>query len=612
MFEALRKMILPIIIIVLVFFLGMIVLQWGLDLNRSGGGARANVAGTVNGEDIPWQAFSRTFNNLIQNERANRGDDYEIPDDRARQLERVAWDQLVADRAIKQEASRLGLKVTDTDVYEHLKYNPPQYLQQAADLQTEGQFDYQKYLSLMADPSAASLWAEVEMLVREDLKRVKVASYVSHMVHVTEEEVKQAFINAKEKVTVGLVNAPWSRFNSLVQAPTEEERQSYFEAHHEDYPVEERVVLDIIKIDKTPSEFDKERARALAQEIYDSVTTGSDFAEFAQIYSEDPGSGGAGGDLGWFAQGRMVKEFDSAAFAMDEGDISVPIKTTFGWHVLKHHGYRDQEETSGDRSKTVRQAHVSHILVKEKISAETLQDLWDQLDLVRTEAETVGYETAAETEGFEIQTSVPTEADGFFSALSTRAQDLPWAFEADRGEISDIIDLPNAYALLRLNDKLPAGLAELNEVATAVDRDWRNEKLARIARDTLVMVHEALTEGATLKDAAERYALTYDTLNAFSRSGSVPKIGSDPVIIGTAFGLPGRGSVTRPLDYATGTAIIELLDRVTPDLTEYNENRDSVFDATLTAKQSAAYQAWYSQLIDNADVESNVDFTGRR
>ena len=91
MFEALRRMILPIIIIVLVFFLGMIVLQWGLDLNRSGRGAQANVAGVVNGEEISWQVFSQTFNNLLQNERSQRGADYEIPDDRARQLERQAW-----------------------------------------------------------------------------------------------------------------------------------------------------------------------------------------------------------------------------------------------------------------------------------------------------------------------------------------------------------------------------------------------------------------------------------------------------------------------------------------------------------------------------------------
>ena len=130
MFEMLRKMIFPIIIIVLVFFVGMIVLQWGLGLSGRNQAVQANVAGTINGEEIPWQTHSQLLNNLYQKERANRGEDYEIPDDRARELEQQAWDELVADKLIKQEGVRLGLTVSETDVYNYLKYNPPQFLQQ--------------------------------------------------------------------------------------------------------------------------------------------------------------------------------------------------------------------------------------------------------------------------------------------------------------------------------------------------------------------------------------------------------------------------------------------------------------------------------------------------
>jgi hypothetical protein len=613
MFEALRRMILPIIIIVLFFFLGMIVLQWGLDLNRSGpGGPRANVAGVINGEEVPWGAFSQTFNNLLQNERAQRGADYEIPDDRARQLERQAWQQLVADRVIKQEASRLGITVSDTDVYDYLKYNPPQYLRQEPMLITDGQFDYQKYLGLMADPQAGPLWADIYPRVSEDLKRLKMAQYVSSAAHVTEDEVKQAFLDAREQVTVGLVNAPLNQFLPVVPEATDEELQTYFSQHRDDYPVDERVILDIVKIGKDPSTFDEESAQALAKEIYDSVTTGSDFEEFARIYSDDPGSGAAGGDMGWFSTGRMVKEFDSAAFVMEDGDISTPIKTAFGWHVLKHHGYRDQEQTVGGKEETVREAHVSHILVRVKASAETLEDAWQQLDLIRSESENVGFAAAAETEGLEVITTDPVAADGYVTQISTSAQTLTWAFETELGDVSEVMDLPNLYCVVRLSDRLPAGLAELADIETQVKRDYRNEKLAQTARDTIQMVYDETHQGTSLKDAAERFELSYEALAPFARTSTVAKIGSDPVIIGTAFGLRGNGAVTRPLDYATGTAMVELLNRTSPELTEYNDNRDSVYDATLLTKQQAAYRTWYTQLIDKADVESNVDFTSRR
>jgi len=612
MFEALRRMILPIIIIVLIFFLGMIVLQWGLDLNRTGRSVQANVAGIVNGEEISWQTFSRTYNNLLQNERSRRGVDYEIPDERSRQLERQAWDQLVADRVINQEAARLNISVTETDVYKYLKSNPPQYLRQAPELMTEGQFDYQKYLALMADPSAGQLWAEIEPMVRENLKQLKMAQYVSAAAHVTEEEIKQAFLDSKEQVSVGLVNATLNQFTSVVPEATEDELQAYFDQHREDYPVGERVVLDVVKILKEPSDFDRESAHALAQEIYDSVTSGSDFEEFARIYSDDPGSGAAGGDLGWFSSGKMVKEFDSTAFAMAEGDISVPIKTSFGWHVLKHHGYREQEQTIDGKQEKVREAHVSHILVKISASAETLEDAWQQLDLIRTEADNTGFTAAVQVEGLEIHTTEPIEADGYISWIGTSAEALTWAFDTEVGEVSEVMDLPNLYCLMRMSDRLPAGTAELADIEIQAKRDCRNDKLAQVCRDTMQMVYDEIHQGMSVKDAAERFQLKYETLPPFSRNDVVAKIASDPTIIGTAFGLRGVGAVTSPLEYSSGMAILELLNRVSPDLTEYNENRDSVYDVTLAAKQQTAYETWYTQLIENAEVESNINFQRRR
>ena len=71
-----------------------------------------------------------------------------------------------------------------------------------------------------------------------------------------------------------------------------------------------------------------------AKKAYDRVKGGEDFAKVAKELSKDPGSSD-GGDLGWFTKDRMVKEFADAAFAMKPGDISQPVKSQFGWHVIK-------------------------------------------------------------------------------------------------------------------------------------------------------------------------------------------------------------------------------------------------------------------------------------
>jgi len=614
MFEALRRMILPIIIIVLVTFAGMIVLQWGLDISRRGPGVAANIAGVVNGEEISWQAFHQTYSNLLQNERASRGADYEIPDDRARQLEQQAWDQLVADRLIKQESARLNIKVSDLDVYEYLKYSPPQFMQQAPELQTDGRFDYQKYLALMQDPSAASLWASIEPMIKEDLKRLKVQMMIMEAAHITEEEVRQAFMDRKEKVTVGIINAPMTQFYSQVPEATDEELRAYFDEHQDDYPVDERVVLDIVKIIKQPSDFDEEFARARAREVYDSVTSGSDFEEFARIFSDDPGSAAGGGDLGWFAPGRMVKEFDSAAFVMEEGDISPPIKTSFGWHVLKHHGYREEEKAVSGQTKKekVREAHVSHILIRAVASAETLEDAWQQLDMIRTEAEEQGFVVVAQEEGLEVHTTDPIEEDGYISYVGAGGSVLQWAFENEVGTVSEVMDLPNVYCVMRISDRLPAGTADFEAIMTELRRDYRNEKLANICRDTMQLVYDEIHRGVSVENAAKKFQLTYEKLSPFSRDGSVAKLASDPVVIGTAFGLGEIGAISGPIDHSTGTVILELLSRESPDLTEFNEKRDSVYDAVLSTKRQRAYQAWYTYVIEKADVQSNVDFQRRR
>ncbi|HEX2841935.1 peptidylprolyl isomerase [Hyphomicrobium sp.] len=72
-----------------------------------------------------------------------------------------------------------------------------------------------------------------------------------------------------------------------------------------------------------------------AKEVLEKVNKGDDFAKLAAEYSTDPGSKADGGKLGYFSKGMMVKEFEDAAFALKKGEVSKPVKSKFGWHVIK-------------------------------------------------------------------------------------------------------------------------------------------------------------------------------------------------------------------------------------------------------------------------------------
>lgn len=77
------------------------------------------------------------------------------------------------------------------------------------------------------------------------------------------------------------------------------------------------------------------RARTLADSLYEAIQGGADFEELAREYSQDPGSAAEGGDMGWFRRGNMVREFEAVAFSLRPGDVAPPVRTEFGWHVIR-------------------------------------------------------------------------------------------------------------------------------------------------------------------------------------------------------------------------------------------------------------------------------------
>ena len=125
---------------------------------------------------------------------------------------------------------------------------------------------------------------------------------------------------------------------SLIESvkATQPEIDAYVKAHPEEQ-VHARHILISMKTPDAPSEdaLDKPAARAKAEEVLKRVRAGEDFATLAQQYSTDPGSKENGGDLGWFGRGKMVPEFEKAAFALQPGQVSDVVESPFGFHIIK-------------------------------------------------------------------------------------------------------------------------------------------------------------------------------------------------------------------------------------------------------------------------------------
>lgn len=112
--------------------------------------------------------------------------------------------------------------------------------------------------------------------------------------------------------------------------------------------------------------------RALAQEIYQQLQDGADFAQLAQEYSDDTGSAANGGDLGWFARGRMVPEFEDAAFALQVDEISQPVESQFGMHIIQVTG-RDEERPKDEATLNQEIAQAFRDWLQEKVAAANVE-----------------------------------------------------------------------------------------------------------------------------------------------------------------------------------------------------------------------------------------------
>ncbi|MFS0776631.1 peptidylprolyl isomerase [Neobacillus sp. 3P2-tot-E-2] len=137
---------------------------------------------------------------------------------------------------------------------------------------------------------------------------------------------------------------------------TDEELQTYFEENKDSFGEAEQVKASHILV----------ADEATANEIKQKLADGADFVELAKEYSTDEGTKENGGELGFFAKGTMVTEFDDVAFTLPVNEISDPVKTEYGYHIIKVEEKKEAKEANFDDSKT----EIKETLIEQKLETE--------------------------------------------------------------------------------------------------------------------------------------------------------------------------------------------------------------------------------------------------
>ncbi len=346
----------------------------------------------------------------------------------------------------------------------------------------------------------------------------------------------------------------------------------------------------LIRIDNN----DSAKALEKAREIYKEAKKGSDFAALAKQYSTDP-SAANGGDLGWFTKGKMVKPFEDAAFKASPGQIVGPVRTQFGYHIIKV------------IAKDSREVKVQDIHMGIHVGPQTKGDNSQRAKDFAYLAKEGSFQREAEQSKYLIQETPPFQKDGFISGIGVNNTVNKFAFNNKMGAVSEALTVQNGYAVFMVSGITEAGVRPFDEVKTSVEakvrREKNIEKLTQLASELV----KTLAPGDSLKKITRtRSDVIVQHLDPFTTSGFIPGIGRDMSFIGAVGSLKG-GEISKPFVGLRGIYVIKLLSKTAFDSTAYNSQKDVIRTQLVNEKRNRFLADWTDQLKKNADIVDNRD-----
>jgi peptidyl-prolyl cis-trans isomerase D len=603
--------------------------------NPTVGASPSDVVATVNGKDISGLDYQRRYQNQMMAYQQQYGGS--INQQLLRQLgvDQQILQQMVDEQAALAEAERQGIRVTDEELAQQIFAIPA--------LQENGRFiGEQRYEQLLASQNPPVTKTDFEENLRRSMMVDKLRSAVTDWMAVSDADVEREYRNRNEKVKLQVVALTADKFRDKVTV-NDADLASYYSAHQAEYRKGEQRKIKYLLIDRdqmksrvtispqdietyynsniqqfqTPEQVrashillktegkDEAAVRKQAEDILKQVKApGADFAALAKKYSEDDGSKENGGDLDYFPRGRMVPEFEQAAFSMQPGQISDLVKSQFGFHIIKVVDKKPAATRTLDEVRPQIQDMLSTQRVDQQIADRT-RDL-DARITKPADIDNVGKEAGvmvAESGFFTRDEPVP----GLGPAPDVASQ----AFQLKDGAVSKALQSPRGPVYVTVTGKRDPYVPKLEEVKDKVREDVIRMKAAELSKARAGEIAATLRSAKDFAAAAKAQGLEAKDSQLIARGSPLPDIGVSPEVDKVAFSLPAEG-VSDPIPTSTGTVIVKVAERqdVTPDALRQakesfrtqllNERRDLFFSSYMTkAKQGMKIQV-------NGDVARRV------
>lgn len=580
---------------------------------------------SVNGDPVTIDEYKQTYRNLIDQLQQNFGNRLNDEMIKMLRVDRQALDRLIDQKLLLQEAGKLNMQVSEQELSDMIRQMP--VFQQA------GTFDPRRYQMVL---NSARLDPETfETLQKESMLIQKLTAFITGTVKVSEAEATEWYKWQNASAAIDYVVFDPDRYQDITVS--DEEIQKYYDDHKASYKTESKIktrylffdpesFLPDVQIPKeeindyyetNPGEFKTpktvearhilikltpdaaedavESAKERALNVARRAREGNDFAELAKKYSEGP-TRDSGGYLGTFERNAMVKPFADKAFSMTSGEISDPVRTEFGWHVIKVEKVNEASTLPPDTAKE----EIRKKLTEEKArflayeKAETVYEtIFDGDDLAQVAA---NRNLTLKTTAYFARQQGPED-------VGNRSKFAEVAFALSDMQISEIQDFENGYYIIQMVDKIPEQIPELKAVEAAVRVDVTREKQTQKALAEATAFLDAVKSGKSFSDQCRRYDVKLESTDFFKRNEPIPDIGYEPDITTAVF----RLSEKQPLPDAAvkgskGYFVITLKQRKEPEIDVFNKEKTGITDYLVQMKRQKAFRSWLADVRNSSEI----------
>ncbi len=600
--------------------------------SAAGGAATGDQLATVEGKPISVADFRRRYQAQVNAYRASYGGNLTDSLLQQMQVPQQVLQQMIQEHAELTEAERQGIQVSDAEVRAQILAIPG--------LQENGQFiGEQRYRQLLSAQDPPMTPADFERNVRQGLTLDKFRAGLTEWMSASDAELEREYKKRNEKVTLDVVAILADNFKNQVN-PSDADISAHYESHKESYRVPEQRKIKFVRVSTadiasklkvskadvdafynehlgqytTPEQIrashillkteDKPDAdvRAKAEQVLkEAKAPNADFAALAKKYSEDETNAAQGGDLDYFSRGRMVPEFENAAFALSPGQMSDLVKTQFGYHIIK----------VIDRKPAIVRATSDPEVYKE-IEAQVMRQ---QAETQTSELATAlaaeatspaALDKAAATRGLKVEESDFFARGGMVPALGPQSPATQYAFQLEDNKVSEPIPGPLGQTIFYVSGKRDPYVPKLEEVRSKVRDELIQERAVALAKQKADSLAAQLKTAPNYQAAAKAAGLEAVTTQPLTRDAVIPNIGKSPEIDSVAFSLP-VGGVSNAIATPQGAAVIRVASRPEITAADYAMAKDKFRADFLNERRMRFYQTYMEKARQKMKIDINQD-----